>query len=58
MPRFNIYIRNEDLVLWEAILDRPEWLHQQLIGGLGKQSISIREVAYNEPVYVDPEEAA
>lgn len=30
MPRKNIYVRNEDLPLWEAIENKPEWLHAVL----------------------------
>lgn len=30
MPRVNIYIRNEDLDRWNAIEDKPEWLHEKL----------------------------
>jgi len=30
MPRVTIYIRNEDMEIWEAIPKKPEWLHAQL----------------------------
>jgi len=30
MPRYNIYIRNEDEAKWKAIENKPEWLHEHL----------------------------
>lgn len=30
MPRVNIYIRNEDQAKWDAIDNKPEWLHEHL----------------------------
>jgi hypothetical protein len=30
MPRYNIYVRQEDAAIWQAINDKPEWLHQNL----------------------------
>lgn len=33
MPRVNIYIRNEDVENWEAIENKPEWLHLNLNKG-------------------------
>lgn len=30
MPRVNIYIRNEDWDAWEAIADKPEFIHGAL----------------------------
>lgn len=30
MPRATIWIRKEDWPAWEAIQDKPEWLHERL----------------------------
>jgi len=30
MPRVNIWIRVEDVDKWNAIKNRPEWLHEKL----------------------------
>lgn len=30
MPRVDIWIRKEDEAKWNAIKDRPEWLHHML----------------------------
>jgi hypothetical protein len=30
MPRVNIYIRKEDVDKWDAIENRPEWIHEKL----------------------------
>lgn len=30
MPRVNIYIRNEDWEAWEAIKDKPEFIHNSI----------------------------
>lgn len=30
MPRVTIWIRNEDWDQWEAIDNKPEWLHERL----------------------------
>ena len=32
MPRVNIYIRKEDEDKWNAIANKPEWLHEHLNG--------------------------
>ena len=31
MPRFNIYIRNDDLDAWNAIENKPAWIHANLM---------------------------
>lgn len=28
MPKRTIWIRNEDMEVWNAIQDKPEWLHK------------------------------
>lgn len=30
MPRVNIHIRQEDWHIWQAIEDKPEWIHHNL----------------------------
>lgn len=43
MPRFNIWIRQEDLSAWTALQDRPEFLHRAL-GGTERLSGGLVEV--------------
>ena len=31
MPKVTIWIKNEDLDKWNAIADRPAWIHENLI---------------------------
>ena len=34
MPNRTIYIRNDDLLKWEAIDNKAEWLHERLVVGV------------------------
>lgn len=39
MPKVTIWIRKEDEAKWQAIADKPEWLHEHLrIGTAGVNS--------------------
>lgn len=31
MPRFNVYIRKEDLQAWEKIHNKSQWIHLRLL---------------------------
>lgn len=33
MPRFNVYIRKQDLFAWEKIHNKSQWIHQRLLDG-------------------------
>lgn len=43
MPRVNIYIRKEDEISWNAIDNKPEWLHSALRGKWYKGDTSARD---------------
>lgn len=56
MPRVNIYIRNEDEAKWQAIADKPEWLHEHL--NLLRGMDVTNEVAYKpEPKWLTAQKA-
>lgn len=51
MPRYNIWIREEDVTKWQAIQDRPQWLHEHLNQGKeGKPVYSLSDYNDNRPM--------
>lgn len=51
MPRYNIWIRDEDVASWLAIKDRPQWLHEHLNQGKeGKPVYPLSDYNDNRPM--------
>lgn len=63
MPKVTIYIRNDDYPKWQAIADKPEWLHEHLNGSFINHDFIINETLkaqriVSDPTYTDAEDTA
>jgi SPX domain protein involved in polyphosphate accumulation len=65
LPRVTIWIRQEDYDKWQAIENKPEWLHEHLnsklvdtIDGFEALEEVTSKLPYVEPTVTDIEESA
>lgn len=40
MPHVNIWIRKEDWAVWQQLVDKPQWLHDKLVGNPTLKTVS------------------
>lgn len=52
MPKVTIWIRDKDLLAWNAIKDRPEWLHEQLSRNapVKQSNVLIKEIPSHDEI--------
>jgi hypothetical protein len=71
MPRVTIWIREKDFATWQAIDDKPKWLHKHLNQIKAEYSVTTEQTRLgtsstiypkslfdNEPTVTPPEETA
>lgn len=49
MPKYTIYIKNDDDAKWQAIADKPEWLHVALNTSVVEMAINRTDKPLLEP---------